>query len=317
MILFIADIHIKLEQKNVPIKWAIDRYNRFFNIIYDLEKEVDTIIIGGDIFDKNPTLEELCIFTNFISKLSTSTIIYDGNHEATKKYETFFKYLKDILEKVNPLVKVHYQTKEFDNYSILPYAELHKPNSIETLNFSKPLFTHVRGEIPPHVKSEVDLNRFNKFPVVFAGDLHSHSNTQRNIVYPGSPMTITFHRKEVKTGGLLIDENTWEWKWVEFKLPQLIRKTISNPEEMIQTEFNHTIYELQGDVVDLSNIKNSELLDKKITTQSSEATLILGKDMTVQEELYEYLMYIQELSENKVKNIIGVYNDYNKGTLLE
>jgi len=49
----------------------------------------------------------------------------------------------------------------------------------------------------PHVKPEVDLDRFEDFPVVFAGDLHAHSNTQRNIVYPGSPMTTSFHRKEV------------------------------------------------------------------------------------------------------------------------
>ena len=76
-----------------------------------------------------------------------------------------------------------------------------------------PLFTHVRGEIPPHVKPEVDLDLFNDFPVVFAGDLHAHSNTQRNIVYPGSPMTTSFHRKEVETGYLLINSNTWTWMW--------------------------------------------------------------------------------------------------------
>ena len=58
------------------------------------------------------------------------------------------------------------------------------------------MFTHVRGEIPPHVKPEVDLDMFEDFPVVFAGDLHAHSNTQRNIVYPGSPMTTSFHRSK-------------------------------------------------------------------------------------------------------------------------
>ena len=60
------------------------------------------------------------------------------------------------------------------------------------------LFTHVRGEIPPHVVPEVDLERFDKFKTVFAGDLHAHENTQRNIVYPGSPMTTSFHRNEVQ-----------------------------------------------------------------------------------------------------------------------
>ena len=100
---------------------------------------------------------------------------------------------------------------------------------IEMFDQSKPLFTHVRGEIPPHVKPEVDLDRFEDFPVVFAGDLHAHSNTQRNIVYPGSPMTTSFHRNEVQTGYLLINPSNWRWIWEPFELPQLLRKTVSDP----------------------------------------------------------------------------------------
>ena len=32
--------------------------------------------------------------------------------------------------------------------------------------------------------------------------------------------------------------------------------------------------------------------------------------MTLEEELVEYLTYILEISENKIPNIIGVFNDY-------
>ena len=94
--------------------------------------------------------------------------------------------------------------------------------SIEEIS-AEYLFTHVRGEIPPHVVPEVDLERFDKFKTVFAGDLHAHSNTQRNIVYPGSPMTTSFHRQEVETGYLLINPKDWSWNWWPFTLPQLIR----------------------------------------------------------------------------------------------
>ena len=45
----------------------------------------------------------------------------------------------------------------------------------------------------------------------------------------------------------------------------------------------------------LSNIKNSELLDKKVIKRKTEATLILDKEMTIEEELGEYLGYILEL----------------------
>jgi len=88
-------------------------------------------------------------------------------------------------------------------------------------------------------------------------------------------------------------------------------------DEMVQTDFHHTIYEIEGDVSDLSNIKNSELLDKKVIKRKTEATLILGQDMTIEEELGEYLSYILELDESKTKNILGVFSDYAKEAGVE
>ena len=319
MILFTADWHIKLGQKNVPMPWACTRYEMFFEQVHDLEKDVDLHIIGGDLFDRVPSMDELSLYFDFVKGVSVRTIIFDGNHEATRKNKTFFTNLKKVTEQLNPLVTVIDETTvdDFSNYAILPYADLHKKNSIEDIN-SAVLFTHVRGEIPPHVQPEVELSRFDKFKVVFAGDLHAHSNTQRNIVYPGSPMTTSFHRNIVETGYLMIDENdSYQWTWHTFDLPQLIRKTVTDPSEMVQTEFDHTIYEIEGDVSDLSNIKNSELLDKKVIKRKTEATLILDKEMTIEEELGEYLSYILELEDSKVKNILGVFSDYAKEVAVE
>ena len=314
MILFTADWHIKLGQKNVPLPWACSRYKMFFEAIYDLEENVDLHIIGGDLFDRVPSMDELTLYFDFIKGIKVPTIIFDGNHEATKKNKTFFSNLKRATSDVNPLVEIIDETKEYEWGTILPYADLHKKGSIEKCNFNKPLYTHVRGEIPPHVTPEVDLDRFNDFPVVFAGDLHSHSNTQRNIVYPGSPMTTSFHRDIVKTGYLLInDDSTWEWG--EFTLPQLLRKTVDNENDMQPTMFHHTIYEIEGDVADLANVKNSELLDKKVVKRSSEATLNL-KNLTIEEELVEYMSAILNLTDDKVKQIMGVFNDYSKDAQL-
>ena len=319
MILFTADWHIKLGQKNVPLPWACARYEMFFEQVHDLEKGVDLHIIGGDLFDRVPSMDELTLYFDFVKGVTVRTIIFDGNHEATRKNKTFFTNLKKVTEQLNSLVTVIDETivDDFSNYAILPYADLHRKNSIEDIN-SQILFTHVRGEIPPHVQPEVDLSRFDKFKVVFAGDLHAHSNTQRNIVYPGSPMTTSFHRNNVETGYLMIDDNDgFQWTWHTFDLPQLIRKTVTDPSEMVQTEFDHTIYEIEGDVSDLSNIKNSELLDKKVIRRKTEATLILGQDMTMEEELAEYLSYILELDDSKVKNILGVFSDYAKEVTME
>ena len=312
MILFTADWHIKLGQKNVPREWAKNRYHMFFGQIEMLEMQCNMHIIGGDLFDRLPTMEELELYFHFIRGVKIPTLIYDGNHEATKKNKTFFTQLKQVTRDINPLVKIvdmSYYDNDF-GFGVLPYADLHRKNAIELFDPKKPLFTHVRGEIPPHVKPEVDLDRFEDFPIVFAGDLHAHSNTQRNIVYPGSPMTTSFHRNEVKTGYLLINPSNWEWMWDEFHLPQLIRKTVSDPSEMIPTEYHHTIYEIEGDIQELANVKNNELLDKKVVKRNSEASLIIEKDMSIQEELVEYLTYILEIPDARIPEIVGIFNDY-------
>ena len=316
-ILFTADWHIKLGQKNVPMPWACSRYDLFFDVLHEIELDVDMHIIGGDLFDRVPSMDELTLYFDYIKHIKIPTIIYGGNHEATKKNKTFFSNLKRATTDVNPKVTIIDETTEYEWGTILPYADLHKKGGIEACNSTKPLYTHVRGAIPPHVTPEVDLDRFNDFPVVFAGDLHSHTNTQRNIVYPGSPMTTSFHRDIVKTGYIIIDTELMygDYTWHEFDLPQLIRKTVEDSADMIQTEYHHTIYEIEGDVADLATIKNSELLDKKVVRRTSEATLNL-KDLSMEEELVEYLSAILNLTDDKIKSIMGVFNDYSKNATL-
>lgn len=319
MILFTADWHIKLGQKNVPVEWALNRYNKFFQELHSLESTCNMHIIGGDIFDRLPTMEELQLYFSYITDIKIPTLIYDGNHEATKKNRTFFTQLKEVSRVINPLVQI-VDISYIDNdlgFGVLPYADLHKKGSIEHFNTDMPLFTHVRGQIPPHVKSEVDLRRFEDFPVVFAGDLHAHSNTQGNIVYPGSPMTTSFHRQRVSTGYLLINEANWSWLWEPFQLPQLIRKTVKSAESMVPTEYDHTIYEIEGDIQELATVKNSELLDKKVIRRNSKASLIINKEMSIEEELAEYLVQILEISENQIDTILGTFSDYAQKATLE
>lgn len=310
MILFTADIHIKLGQKNVPVGWAKNRYSLFLDQVSNIEHELH--IVGGDIFDRMPTLPELGIYFEFVAKCKAPTLIYDGNHESSKRHETFFDALRSVTANINPLVNIITRTKEFDTFTILPYADLHKDKSIEVCNKNKALFTHVRGEIPPHVKPEVDLDRFKDFPIVFAGDLHSHSNTQRNIVYPGSPMTTSFHRKKVDTGYLLIDPlDLTAWTWRKFNLPQLIRKTTRDPAEMVPTEHDHTIYELEGDLQQLSIVANTALLDKKIIKRNTEVSVHM-LDKSLDQELYTYLKEVLVLPEDTISACMEIFNVNNK-----
>jgi hypothetical protein len=123
-------------------------------------------------------------------------------------------------------------------------------------------------------------------------------------------MTTSFHRSKVNTGLVLIDN--WNWSWVDLDLPQLIRKTVTDTNEMIPGIKDHIIYELEGDMRDLAKVANTELLDKKVVKRNIETSLVLDKSMTLAEELVEYLTYILEISDDKIPSIVGLFNDYTK-----
>ena len=307
-ILFSADWHIKLGQKNVPREWQKNRYKMFFEKIYEIEKNVDIHIIGGDIFDKVPNPEEMDIYFNYISKISIPTFIYDGNHEASKKGQTFLKYFEEATTSVNKNAHIISGIAEIHGIDIIPYTHL---RSFDPKNFHNDILcTHVRGEIKPHVVPEIDLEKFNRWKVVLAGDLHSYENTQRNIIYPGSPMAITFHRTKIKNGVIIFDTNTLEHKWIDLELPQLIRKTVSNDNEIIKTNYDHTIYEIVGNAATLSNVDmNSDIIDKKIIKKNNTSKLDLSNKST-EEELNIYLSKVENLADAEIQNILKVYHDY-------
>lgn len=311
-VLFTADWHIKLGQKNVPKDWQRNRYLQLFDLI--LKPDVDLIVIGGDIFDTVPSLEELELYFKFLEKLGGRTVlIYPGNHEAVKKNTTFLTLLKEITAVAGAAIIDDYYSLE--NIDIIPYNKLRefKPSEFS----GNLLFTHVRGSIPPHVRPEIDLKKLERWDLVLAGDLHSHSNSQLNIVYPGEPLTTTFHRSAKTTGYIIIDSSTLEWSWHEMKLPQLIRKRISDPSEMIVTDFDHTIYELEGDMASLKTIEvNKEVLDKKIIKKEHKASLNLQK-LSLEDELSLYLKEILKLDKGKIEEVVSLLNDYTKQAAME
>jgi DNA repair exonuclease SbcCD nuclease subunit len=280
-----------------------------FSELYKLEKTADLHVIGGDIFDRMPTLDELSLYFKYIRDIGIKTIIYPGNHEALKKNTTFLTNLKDVTKAINPLVEIIDDYYKLEDMDFIPYNKL---KEFDPRDFSgRTLFTHVRGEIPPHVQPEIDLKKLDEWELVIAGDLHSHTNSQRNIVYPGSPVTTSFHRNPVDTGVLLFDSETMDWSWMKLKLPQLIRQTVSHQDQMIKTNYHHTIYELEGDVSDLVKVdKDNELLDKKLIRRHNDSALILTPEMTLEDELSEYLQFIMGLNEKKVKEVLGVFHDY-------
>lgn len=319
-ILFTADLHIKLGQKNVPIPWAKNRYTELISQLQTYQEEADMFIIGGDIFDKMPNMEELEVYYDLVASCSIPTIVYPGNHESLKKDTTFFSYLRTVTNRLNKLVTVIDDYYTYFDYSkhpevgtpvfdIIPYNRLKEFEKNDNHFYSRVLFTHVRGAIEPHVKPEVDLTIFDRWNTVLAGDLHSYENSQRNILYPGSPCTTSFHRNLVDTGVILFDTSTHEHTWAKLKLPQLIRKTIQVGDPMVATDYHHTIFEIEGDMAELANMEDNALIDKKVVKRDSDTALILDPKLSLAGEVREYLTYILSLDEKTIEACLQLLNN--------
>ncbi len=324
-ILFTADWHIKLGQDKIPKEFQKNRFMLLAERLDQLfkEHECDLHIAGGDIFDvAKPSTDEIELLDAMLEVMNHKGIMYTGNHEMLSKTISCLDHLSAAIFKAtqgNWEVVHDYRSKDFD---IIPYSSLHsktwKPSE------SNICFTHVRGSIPPHVTPEISLEKFveHGYTRVFAGDLHSHRNSQEiceniNLCYPGSPLTTSFHRERtVKTNGaMIIDSQTGTYRWIELgDLPQLIRKTITVGEEMIPDSHDRVIYEVEGDVSQLKAIKNSELLDKRLNTKVLKDAKLDLADKSILEELELYLADIQNLDKATISRLKELAIKYVKRT---
>lgn len=322
-ILFSADWHIKLGQDKVPKEFQKNRFGMLAERLHQIfiAHNCDLHIAGGDIFDvSKPSTEEIELLFSMLGAMNHKGLMYTGNHEMLSKTISCLDHLSDAITKAtsdNWEVVHDYRSKDFD---VIPYSSLHakswKPSE------GKLCFTHVRGEIPPHVTPEIELAKFinHGYSKVFAGDLHSYQNSQKisggiDLCYPGSPLTTSFHRERtVKTNGvMLIDSDTGEYEWIELgDLPQLIRKTITVGDEMLPDSHDRVIYEVEGDVSQLKAIKNSELLDKRINNKVTKDAKLNLTDLPILEELELYLTDVQKLNIDSIRRLKGIAAKYVK-----
>jgi hypothetical protein len=101
-----------------------------------------------------------------------------------------------------------------------------------------------------------------------------------------------------------VDSDTLEHVWKKLEVPQLIRKTVRAGEAMVATDYHHTVYEVEGDMSELSGVEDSHLIDKKIVKRETDTALILSPELTLSEEVCEYLRYVLNLNEDSIQKAL-------------
>ncbi len=311
-ILHSADWHINLHRKKVPSDWSANRFRLFFDELHKLEDSHDIHIISGDVFDRKPEPDEICLFLRYANAVRIPTYIIPGNHEATKKGESFLEHFHEDYAITNPnLVLITKNRREVimdQKFYFFPYGELQKDN-LWSAEGDEVLIAHIRGEVPPHITEEYSFEKLRAWKLILLGDIHfAHKYMDYPAWYSGSPMNTSFDRDDGRDYGVNSIQfnscNDYSVNFVPLKLPKLIRKTLKAGEQMKQDSFNHTIYEVTGSVDQLASIKNSELLDKKIAIKPTENSKLDLKNLSLSEELKVYLNYI------KVSNVEEIVKDF-------
>lgn len=313
-LLYSADWHIKLGKRNIPDAWQRNRFLMMVDAVNKIYKDYncDQHIIGGDILDVcNPTTDDLDLYFECIARLEGDIVIYTGNHEMLKNSQSCLTSLASETSRCNPRAMVITEPFRSTHYDIVDYSELHKKTWVPAV--SKLCLTHCRGAIEPHVKPEINLERFKEhgYTHVYSGDLHSVECCQKTpsipLNYPGSPFNTSFSR-EIPSGShgvFIIDTETKLHEWVELTdLPQLVRRTVDSTDKMIPDSFHRVVYELVGNVVELGKVANSDLLDKKINTGITKDAKLQGLDGNIANEVASYCSSVQNLSNEEITKLI-------------
>ena len=107
-----------------------------------------------------------------------------------------------------------------------------------------------------------------------------------------------------------MDTNSLEHEWRKLQLPQLIRKTVNVEDPKPATDYDHTIYQVEGDMQELGELEDSELIDRKVIKRDTDSALILDAEMSMAEEVKEYLTYILELPEQTIESVLKEFQTY-------
>lgn len=300
-ILSSADWHINLHRKKIPYDWQTNRYLKLFEALHSLEKHHDVHVIAGDIFDREPEADEVCLLLSYLNAVQIPTLIIPGNHEATRKGKTFLEHFKLENTINNNFVQIFTEnartTVKNQGFCLFPYGSVQTDNLPEYVP-DDILVTHIRGQVPPHITPEYDFEKIRKWPLVLLGDLHfNHRYLDYPAYYPGSPLNTTFDRDEHRSYGVdsfIFNQSTIvEHRFIDLELPKLIRRTIRVGEAMKPDSINHVVYEVTGSLDELARVEKHELLDKKMVEKPTTDSTLDLKNKTLYEELEMYLNYIK------------------------
>lgn len=231
--LITADLHLMFNQiyKKEDGQLGIHLLDNLLKSVQEIKPEYFFIL--GDIFHHKDTTSAalVTIFTQFINEVANTSkvIILIGNHDfsVTSVIGSNVKYYHPLQNIKNPNITIvdDYFKLDEDN-AFIPYCrsrDLFEKRLVAVLP-AKRLFTHIDlngfalGDDYIEKNAYLTIEDLDPFEQVFSGHYHEPSQLKKlittrylELVYVGSPRTVTHSESDQEKRFILLDLKTGEW----------------------------------------------------------------------------------------------------------
>mgnify|MGYP003151633185 CR=1 FL=1 len=213
--LLTGDFHVK---KGITTNIILDYLDYLRG--YCKENDISNIIIMGDIFDKSSNIKNeafVPLFMKFFQMKEegiTFTFLL-GNHDI---YNVNNDSIVETFKPLGHVVKESEYDEGRGKFNFLSYTK--KEEDVQ--NHEGILFTHIPiadfnfdNAYHSTEKLAFKKNTFSEYSLVFTGHFHRFQ-TQRNIVYVGSPIQLNYGEMGINKGFVVLESDDESWNFVQY-----------------------------------------------------------------------------------------------------
>lgn len=322
---FIADLHLSgytqdKIQNNLPERLDSIRNAIYHMANYCIQKEIDTIVIGGDSLHGKSIIYAIAqdVLVNFFTEFKTiKFIVIDGNHDLSGKGVDAVSALSS-LKHIPNVTLVSKIPQSFGDIVCIPYCI----NILEQVkdHRGKILVSHFglnEGILNSGISVVADIklkDLIGRYKLVLLGHYHKNQQIVQNniaLYYVGSPIQLDWGEKNEEKRFLVVDSDTLYVesiptigykKYVEFTLTRENKQEIISKAKQLQDDGNYVkiIRNLDMDVEELKNeFRVIDKVEKDITNRG------ITSSMSKEQKIERYLD-IKEISEKEVYKTIAV-----------
>lgn len=238
----LADLHLGVKKSDLTFQESQMRFFKQQLVPELLDKDIDTIIVCGDVFDTRQSLNVntenvvIDLFKNILKDFKVHIIV--GNHDMYHTTTTEVNSLKSLDLLPNVTVYEKPTDIEFDGQSVLmlPWVTKYEDFDMIVLNHYKYAFAHldiVGFDMGSNMLSTAGVcakQVIEKIEHTYTGHYHNRSHRVyqggQTITYVGSPYQITRGDRNQDRGYGILDFATGEFEWVTNTKSMLFTKYI-------------------------------------------------------------------------------------------